>query len=330
MLKTCFDTAIIIPISIAIILFLLLSALAQDYVQLALANQTTTIIKNQLNNNSIPASSNNNSSSTTNTNKVVILNFYDDDISQFTNAKPILDKYGFKGTFFIVCNWANSDNKSRMTWQEINQLYREGYDIESHSMTHKRLNKFSENALDYEVGQSKQCIYNHIGSMPTVFSPPHSMGWNNATVINTIAKHYDLSIGGFVTGPMFLRCDGWKQQTDCRTFSDNDKLNYANRYDIKERTHNALDTRYSHNDTQIFEKFVQLVNSQINFNKNGIMDAIPVIGYHDIDNNRTVTSTDVGLFNAEMKYLHDNRFKVLSMSDLGYDENSNYLYIKGL
>jgi peptidoglycan/xylan/chitin deacetylase (PgdA/CDA1 family) len=330
MLKTCFDTAIIIPISIAIILFLLLSALAQDYVQFALANQTTTVIKNQLNNNSIPTSS----SSTTNTNEVVILNFYDDDISQFTNAKPILDKYGFKVTFFIVCNWANSDNRSRMTWQEINQLYREGHDIESHSMTHKRLNKLSENALDYEVGQSKQCIHDHIGFMPTVFSPPHSIGWNNATVINTIAKYYDLSIGGFVTGPMFLHCDGWKQQaqqqTDCRTFSDNDTLNYANRYDIKERTHNALDTRYSHNDTQIFEKFVQLVNSQINFNKNGIMDAIPIIGYHDIDNNRTVTSTDVGLFNAEMKYLHDNRFKVLTMSDLGYDENSNYLYIKGL
>ena len=100
MLKTCFDTAIIIPISIAIILFLLLSALAQDYVQFALANQTTTVIKNQLNNNSIPTSS----SSTTNTNEVVILNFYDDDISQFTNAKPILDKYGFKVTFFIVCS----------------------------------------------------------------------------------------------------------------------------------------------------------------------------------------------------------------------------------
>jgi hypothetical protein len=28
-----------------------------------------------------------------------------------------------------------------------------------------------------------------------------------------------------------------------------------------------------------------------------------------------------------MKYLHDNGFKVLAMSDLGYDENSNYLYL---
>src|ERR1051325_5655843 len=265
MLKTCFDTAIIIPISIAIILFLLLSALAQDYVQFALANQTTTVIKNQLNNNSIPTSS----SSTTNSNEVVILNFYDDDISQFTNAKPILDKYGFKVTFFIVCNWANSDNRSRMTWQEINQLYREGHDIESHSMTHKRLNKLSENALDYEVGQSKQCIHDHIGFMPTVFSPPHSIGWNNATVINTIAKYYDLSIGGFVTGPMFLHCDGWKQQhngeqlqhltqNDCRPYSDNGTLNYASRYDIKE---NAGAQGHS-NDTLIFDRFANLVNRE--------------------------------------------------------------------
>ena len=65
-----------------------------------------------------------------------------------------------------------------------------------------------------------------------------------------------------------------------------------------------------------------------NFNNNGIIDAIPIIGYHDIDNNKTITSTDVNLFDTEMKYLHDNGFKVLTMSDLGYDENSNYLYIK--
>ena len=123
--------------------------------------------------------------------------------------------------------------------------------------------------------------------------------------------------------------DQQQQQTDCKTYSDNGTLNHVNRYDIKERTHNALDTRYLHNDTQI-GRFVQLVDSQINFNKNGIIDAIPVIGYHDIDNNKTITSTNVSLFDAEMKYLHDNGFKVLTMSDLRYEEKSNYLYIKGL
>jgi hypothetical protein len=198
-------------------------------------------------------------------------------------------------------------------------------------MTHKVLDKLSATDLDYQVGQSKQCLHDHLGIYPTVFSPPHGKGSKNATIIDTIAKYYDFSIGGFVTGPMFLHCDGWKQQqqADCRTYSENGTLNYANRYDIKERTHNALDTRYLHNDAQIFEKFVELVESQTNYNKDGKINAIPIIGYHDIDNNKTITSTGVSLFDAEMKYLHDNDFRVLTMSDLGYDKNSNYLYIRG-
>jgi hypothetical protein len=30
----------------------------------------------------------------------------------------------------------------------------------------------------------------------------------------------------------------------------------------------------------------------------------------------------------EMKYLHDNRFKVLTVNDLWYDTKNNFLYIK--
>ena len=170
-------------------------------------------------------------------------------------------------------------------------------------------------------------------------SPPHNKGSDNATVIKAIAKYYNLSIGGFVTDLMFLHCYGWihqqqlnigipwlqpqqlsvfrTNQTDCRTYSNDGSLKYASKYRIKERTHNALDNQYLHNDTQIFSRFVELVESQTNFNKNGTINAIPIIGYHDID-----------LFDAEMKYLHDNGFKVLTMANLGYDENSKYLYLK--
>ena len=99
-----------------------------------------------------------------------------------------------------------------MTWREITQLSREGHDIESHSTSHKVLSKLSASGLDYQVGQSKQCLREHLGAEPTVFSPPHNKGWNNATAIRTIAKYYNLSIGGFVTDLMFLHCYGWKQQ----------------------------------------------------------------------------------------------------------------------
>ena len=54
-----------------------------------------------------------------------------------------------------------------------------------------------------------------------------------------------------------------------------------------------MDNCYLHNDTQIFEKFVEPIDSQVNFNKNGTINAVPIIGYHDIDANKAIISTDV-------------------------------------
>jgi hypothetical protein len=56
----CFAAAIIVSISTTIILSLSLSVLAYDHMQLAFANQQTTMIKNQFN-NSIPTNSSSNS-----------------------------------------------------------------------------------------------------------------------------------------------------------------------------------------------------------------------------------------------------------------------------
>jgi hypothetical protein len=41
-------------------------------------------------------------------------------------------------------------------------------------------------------------------------------------------------------------------------------------------------------------------------------------------------STNVNLFDAEMKYLYENSFTVLTMADLAYNESTNQLYIKPL
>jgi len=341
--KGYFDTTIIIVMLLfAITVFQLLPNLAHGQKQQQLfpflppANTAEDQINNDRQNESTASVSGSNSTPN-GTNNAVILDFYDNDIGQFTSAKPILDKYGFKGTFFIVCNWASSHNPERMTWQEINQLYREGHDIESHTMTHKLLDGLSARALDYEVGQSKQCIHDHLGIYPTIFSPPHDRGWDNATVINTIAKYYGLSIGGFVNDVMFLQCYGWKQkqqqqylnQRDCRPYSDNGTLNYASRYDIKE---NAGAQGHS-NDTMIFDRFANLVNREEMLNSNDTakpINSVLILGYHNINNTQTTQrdAMDAALFDKEMKYLHDNGIRVITMSDLGYDQNSKYLYVR--
>ena len=105
-------------------------------------------------------------------------------------------------------------------------------------------------------------------------------------------------------------------------------LTYANRYSIKEWSHSNADKEYFGNDQIIFEEFVKAVNSQNEFNKDGTIRAIPIMAYHDLDHNITPDSTSVNLFDAEMKYLYDNGFTVLTMADLGYDENTNQLYIR--
>jgi hypothetical protein len=264
-------------------------------------------------------------------NKLVMMTFGDTLKGQITTAKPILDKYGFKASFFITCDWVGLEKSKspRMNWQDISALQNDGQDIESKTMTHRDLSQLSVTDLNFEVSQSKKCLSDH-GINATIFATPHGDEWNNATIINEISKYYNLADNGFAP-LMFLHCDGYKShssQTDCRTYFDNGTLTFVNRYSIREWSHNAVDRKYMYNDPMIFQRFIQEVNSQQVYNRNGVINAIPIIAYHDIDEEKAIDSTDTNLFDQEMKYLYDNGFKVITMSDLGYDENSKYLYVR--
>jgi len=74
------------------------------------------------------------------------------------------------------------------------------------------------------------------------------------------------------------------------------ELNPVNRFSIREQSHNSWDQNYNHNDRIIFSKFVDNVNSQIRYNTNGLVKAIPIMAYHAIDNSKKPFSTNIGLF----------------------------------
>ena len=265
-------------------------------------------------------------------NKVVILTFGDTHESQVTNAMHILDRYGFKGNFFVTCLWVGSHiyGMPRLTWQDILALQKDGQIIGSKTMTQRAMTHLSQSNLNYEVAGSKKCLADH-GINSTAFATTHGDERNNATIINEIAKYYGLAVNGFGS-LMFLDCNGYSKyssQTDCRTYFDNGTLTFANRYSIREWSHNNIDKATSHNDSKIFDIFVNEINSQKKYNKpNAPILAVPIIGYHSINNNKTSDSTDISLFAQEMKYLHDNAFRVLTLNDLGYDTKNNVFYIK--
>lgn len=227
--------------------------------------------------------------------KMVILSFDDSTLGQYTMARPILDKYGFKGTFFTVCNFIGTPE--HRNWTQINTLQKEGHDIESHTMNHDDLSKLSEAELQYEIGQSKQCLANH-GINSTVFAYPFADGSHKPNIVNMVSKYYTLARAG--DDPI-------------------QSLKSVNRYSL-----NAL-TQSGHKDSDEFTKFVENVNRANS-------TALASVKFHRFVNDTdsiTKISTSPQLFEQEVKYLHDNGFKVIRMSDLGFNPANDMLYVKG-
>jgi peptidoglycan/xylan/chitin deacetylase (PgdA/CDA1 family) len=262
------------------------------------------------------------------TTKAVILSFDDNKEGDFTYAKPILDKYGFKATFFVICG---KTGRGATSWQEIAALQRDGMDIESHTMTHPHLNALNQSQLDYQIGGSKQCLASH-GYNSTIFAYPYNSGSNDSAVVSTVAKYY--SIGRSGTQPlMFLNCNGFKKhpQIDCRTYGSDGKLNYANRYEARSLSFDVVELKDSFNDTKIFSDFVKVVNSQNNYNQDGKINAIPLITLHNVAlTTNEPYYTNVRLFDRLMLYLYENHFKVLTFKQLRYNTQANTFYLNDI
>jgi peptidoglycan/xylan/chitin deacetylase (PgdA/CDA1 family) len=293
-----------------------------------------------------------NSISNSGNSKFVILTFDDGYKSQYTTVKPILDKYGFKGTFYVVCNYAQKIDTDRMNWTEIKDLHQQGHDIGSHTMNHADLTQLPAYRIDYEIGTSKQCLKGNGINDVTSFAYPFAEGSTNAAIISTVAKYYPLA--RTADAPlMFLDCNGWNNdnddgtddisstinssttQTDCREYSDDGRLNLVNRYTIRGWSHDSERAFNLFSDQYMLHRFMEVVDGQEEYNNKDIdssrVSAIPIIIWHNIANNvkdDPYTTTSIDLFESEIKYLSDNGFTVLKMSDLEYDEGSNALKIK--
>ncbi|MGN6347626.1 MAG: polysaccharide deacetylase family protein [Candidatus Nitrosocosmicus sp.] len=285
-----------------------------------------------------------------NSSRVAIITFDDGYKSQFTNAKPILTNYGYNASFFIVCNFvgktAEQMNTSsivdfigrgveQMSWNDIISLYKQGYQIGAHTMNHLRnLTNMSNSELDYEIGHSKQCLADH-GIFTKTFAYPFENGKYNSTIVEDISKYYSYARAGSYP-LMFLHCNHYKShpQNDCKTFLPDGKVSLANRYSILGWSHDGDRRKYSYNDTQMFDRFVEVVNSQDKYNKflsgqkSLSIESVPIIIYHRVDNSGEPYSTTLSLFSREMKYLHDNGFRVISLDSLVYDNNTNFFYLK--
>lgn len=111
--------------------------------------------------------------------KLVVLTFDDSVKSHFTVVRPILLKYKFGATFFVTEGFDfKTNHRDYMTWEEIAQLHKDGFEIGNHTRDHLGINNNNVAQVAEQLrGISDRCRKHGI-------PPPTSFAWpGNSTAV---------------------------------------------------------------------------------------------------------------------------------------------------
>ena len=137
--------------------------------------------------------------------KYIALSFDDGYTDNYTEAFPLLKKYGARATFSVINS--KIGGKIYMTAPQIQEMERAGMEIASHTFSHNRLEDIDPMYLDWEIGTSKYDLERRL--LPkdkTVKTLAYPCGSYNA---ETIAKLKQFGYKAALTGNEFLNTPQW-------------------------------------------------------------------------------------------------------------------------
>lgn len=107
--------------------------------------------------------------------KPVMITFDDTSEEQFIIGAAEMDKYGFKGVYFIMT--ISIDRPGYMSKQQLKELADNGHTIAAHTWDHHRVTKYSEEDWNKQLSESKQTLENITGKPIRHFAYPFGL-WN--------------------------------------------------------------------------------------------------------------------------------------------------------
>jgi len=160
--------------------------------------------------------------------------------SQIDNAAPVLDKYGFKATFYVIAGSLVDQGQALIwrygTWEGFKRLADEGHEIGSHTMTHNNLTKldkgdiYTQGTIDYELYKSKQLIEQKIGHKVITLGYPFNT--YNSLVQQEAARFYESSrAGGDVSNPPEIYNLDWQKLGALEEQFNTPRSNFYNDFD---------------------------------------------------------------------------------------------------
>ena len=136
--------------------------------------------------------------------KPIIITFDDSYESIYTRALPIMLKYGFTGSVFVITGHVGSLNTwdvntggitfNHLNWSHLKKLQVQGFEIGSHTVNHPDLTRIPHEYLKYELVASKKTIEDRIGERVNVVSFPFGR-YNTRVVDCAIIAGYCRALG---------------------------------------------------------------------------------------------------------------------------------------
>lgn len=122
----------------------------------------------------------------------ICLTFDDNLLSQLNFAIPKMEKYGYRGTFFIVAQWIDDQAKWDGCAERWKKIYGMGHEIGCHSYSHNYLSRIDSPTLSKQTSYAKEVIERWIGKDNCqLFRFP--WGNSNEKSRNAVAKVFPLN-----------------------------------------------------------------------------------------------------------------------------------------
>jgi peptidoglycan/xylan/chitin deacetylase (PgdA/CDA1 family) len=102
----------------------------------------------------------------------VILTFDDGYADAYTHAFPLLQRFGFTGTFFLISARLDANDPDFLSWDQVEEMHAAGMKFEPHSYDHSDMRNRGLNFVVFQILAPKQAIEARTGETCRFFDYP--------------------------------------------------------------------------------------------------------------------------------------------------------------